>query len=57
MATKSILKNISIRDSKVAKKFVIALEAAERRPNKKVTMSRTVQRLAPDKIQDFFGDI
>ena len=41
MATKSILKNVDIKDKKLGKSLVIALENAAGKHSKEVTLSRT----------------
>lgn len=57
MATKSILKNISLKKSIAGKKLIKALEAAESHPTRKIVMSRTVNRVDRDKIREALGDI
>lgn len=43
MATKSFLKNIVIKDRKSAEKFIKALENAENKKAKKVTVNKRVE--------------
>ena len=55
MATKSILKNIEIRDKKSAKKFVYALDRAENIKGKSVTFSKQCKDLSTEEINKVFG--
>ncbi|MGP1406024.1 hypothetical protein [Filifactor alocis] len=55
MATKSILKNIEIRDKKSAKKFVYALDRAENIKGKSVTFSKQCKDLSTEEIKKVFG--
>ena len=55
MATKSILKNINIKNPHLAREFVDALENAKVKNNQTVPMSRKCSILTGDKIKDFFG--
>ena len=41
MATKSILKNVNIKNPKLGKSLVVALENASGKKSKDVTLSRT----------------
>lgn len=43
MATKSFLKNIVIKDRKSAEKFINALEKAENKKGKKITLDKMVE--------------
>lgn len=43
MATKSFLKNIVIKDKKSAERFINALERAENKKAKKVTIDKMVE--------------
>ncbi len=43
MATKSILKNVDIKDKKLGKSLVIALENAAKKQAKDVQLSRTYE--------------
>ena len=45
MATKSFLKNITIKNKKSAEKFLNALENAERKKAKEVTFSERVEEV------------
>lgn len=55
MATKSILKNVDIRDKKLGKSLVVALENASGKKSKKVTLSRTYSDVRGDVIKEIFG--
>lgn len=50
MATKSILKNIEIRNGKSAKDFVYALDRAENIKGKSVTFSKQCKDLGREEI-------
>lgn len=56
MATKSILKNVDIKDSKLGKALVIALEDAYGKSSKKVQLSRTYSDIRGSQIKELFGD-
>ncbi len=56
MATKSILKNIDIKNKRLGESFVRALEQTIEQKPKEVFYSRTVTNLQKDKIRDFFGE-
>ena len=51
MATKSILKNIDIRDKERGKALVIALERAAQIHTKDVQLSRTYEEISGDKLR------
>ena len=54
MATKSFLKNIVIKNSKQAEKFLVALENAEKKKSK-VTINQRVEELKdPKQIRKLF---
>lgn len=55
MATKSILKNVDIKDKKLGKSLVVALENAASKHAKIVTLSRTYKDIRGDKINEVFG--
>lgn len=55
MATKSILKNVDIREKKLGKSLVVALENAAGKKAKEVTLSRTYKEIRGDKINEIFG--
>ena len=55
MATKSILKTIMLKKPKAAQSLVSALENADGKSSKKVTMSRTYKELNKDDVKKMFG--
>lgn len=55
MATKSILKEVTIRDKRLGFAFVEALENAQNKKSEPVQISRNCTELTGDKIKDFFG--
>lgn len=54
MATKSVLKNIMIKDRRSAHDFVKALEHASGKQSKDVTISRTCKEMNKDDIRKMF---
>lgn len=56
MATKSILKNVDIKDKKLGKSLVVALENAYEKSSKKVSLTRTYSDIRGEQIKDIFGD-
>ncbi len=55
MATKSILKDITIRDKQLAHSFVSALDQVEHSKYKPIQITREHKELTGDKIKEFFG--
>ena len=55
MATKSILKNVNIKDKQFARTFVEALEEANNSKYVPAQLSRECKELKGDKIKEFFG--
>ena len=55
MATKSILKNVNIKDKRLAHTFVEALSQAENTKYTPVQLTRRCTEITGDKIKDFFG--
>lgn len=51
MATKSILKNVDIKDKKLGKSLVIALENASGKRSQAVQLSRTYEDVRGDKLR------
>ena len=51
MATKSILKNVDIKDKKLSKSLVIALEKAAGKHAKDVKLRRTYEDIRGDKLR------
>lgn len=56
MATKSILKNIALKDKKSITALVNALVNAKDKSSKKVNFSRSVRTADDDMIQNIFGE-
>ncbi len=57
MATKSFLKNISIKNRKSANSFISALENAEKKGKKKVVVNTKVKEIKDEKtIKEMFGN-
>ena len=57
MATKSFLKNISIKNRKSANSFIYALENAEKKSKKKIIVNTKVKEIRDEKtIKEMFGD-
>lgn len=57
MATKSILKNIDIKERRMGRSIILALENAEGKKEKEVKLSRSCKEIKGSKIKDIFGDI
>ncbi len=57
MATKSMLKNVDIKDRKLGKQLVLALEHASEKKSKTVSLSRTYKEVKGDKVKDIFQKI
>ncbi len=55
MATKSILKDVKIKDKQLAHTFIAALDQAENSKYKTVQVTRECKELTGDKIKEFFG--
>ncbi len=55
MATKSILKDVKIKDKQLAHAFVTALGQAENSKYKPTQITREHKELTGDKIKEFFG--
>ena len=56
MATKSILKNVDIKDENLGKSLVVALENAASKRSKTVSLSRTYSDVRGQKIKELFGN-
>ena len=54
MATKSILKNVDIKDKKLGKSLVRALEHASEKHSKNVQLSRTYEDIRTEKLRSIF---
>ncbi|MDD3892880.1 MAG: hypothetical protein PHE03_11330 [Bacteroidales bacterium] len=57
MATKSILKNIDIRERRMGRALILALEKSEAKEGKEVELSRICREIKGEKIKDIFGNI
>jgi len=55
MATKSILKNINIREKHMGRSLVNALERAENKSVNEVTISKSCSNVRRDQIKTLFG--
>lgn len=55
MATKSILKDVKIKDKQLAHTFVTALSQVENRKYKPSQLTRECKELTGDSIKEFFG--
>lgn len=55
MATKSICKNITIKDKNLGRSLVNALENAQNKTSKNVIYSKMVKEIKGEKIKDLFG--
>lgn len=56
MATKSISKNIVIRDKKLCRNLISALENAEGKSSKHVELKRQIKTASETEILKIFGD-
>lgn len=56
MATKSILKNVDIKQKDLGKSLIAALETAAGKSSHPVNLSRTYKDIRGDKIKEIFGD-
>jgi hypothetical protein len=54
MATKSILKTIYIKDNKLGRSFVEALEKSKTAINKEVSLKKKCTEIKGDKVKEFF---
>ena len=54
MATKSILKNVDIKERKLGKRFVDAMEKAMNAPEKDVQYTRSYREVRGEEIKKFF---
>ena len=55
MATKSMLKNVDIKDRKLGRNLVEALEEAITHQRKKINKNITCEEVKKDNIKDLFG--
>lgn len=56
MATKSIFKNIVIKDRSLSRKLVLALENAKGKSSKHVVLSKSYHEAKKGQIKDIFGE-
>lgn len=56
MATKSIIKDVNIRDKKLCRTFASAIENASGIRGKDVQLSRSFKEISGEKIRELFGD-
>lgn len=56
MATKSIFKNVVIKDKQLTKNLVSALENAHQKGSKVVLQSKSYHEIKKDRIKEFWGD-
>ncbi|MBQ2663787.1 MAG: hypothetical protein IJG16_06525 [Clostridia bacterium] len=56
MATKSIYKNISVKNRSFCRTLVSALENAQKKKAKDVQLSRTFSEVKNEDIKSIFGD-
>lgn len=55
MATKSILKDVSIKERRLAHTFLDALDNAVNTKHEQAPISRKCSEITGDKIKEFFG--
>ena len=55
MATKSILKNVDIKDKKLGKALILALENAAEKKTQDVQLSRTYEDVKGEKLRKLFN--
>ncbi len=56
MATKSIFKNIVIKDRSLSRKLVLALGNAEGKSSKRVVLSKSYHEVKKGQIKHIFGE-
>lgn len=56
MATKSIYKNVVIKNKQLGKNLVSALENAQDISSKNVQLSKTYREIKKEQIKDLFGE-
>jgi len=56
MATKSITKDVYIKDKALCRGLIRALESAEKKSAQKVVFSKKVTEAKGDQIKELFGD-
>lgn len=56
MATSSIMRNVRIKDQKLVKNLVVALENAKETSDNKVQLKRPYNEMKPEDIKKIFGE-
>lgn len=56
MATKSIYKNVVIKDARLSKNLVSALENAQKKASKNVKLSKSCREIKKEQVKEIFGD-
>lgn len=56
MATSSIMRNVRIKDQKLVKNLVVALENAKETSDNKVELKRPYREMSVDDIKKIFGE-
>ncbi len=56
MATKSVLKDVDIRDKDMARLLVEALESSENRVSKEICFNKNVNEIDKSQIINIFGE-
>lgn len=56
MATKSIIKDVVIRDMNLVKKLIVAMEQAENKGSVTVTLSKPVNMVTRDQVKTLFEE-
>ncbi len=56
MATKSIFKNVVIKDKQLTKNLIAALENAQNKGSKTVKLSKSYHIIKKDQIKDLWGE-
>jgi hypothetical protein len=56
MATKSIYKNVVIKDKRLSKNLVSALENAQNKGSKEIQLSKSYREITKCQIKDLFGE-
>lgn len=55
MATKSILKDVNIKDPRLARTFTDAMEEAREKRSQSIQISRKCSEITGEKVKEFFG--
>ncbi|MEA1959965.1 MAG: hypothetical protein U9N81_01515 [Bacillota bacterium] len=56
MATKSIYKNVVIKDKRLSKNLLSALENAQNKGSKDVQLSKSYREIKKSQIKELFGE-